>query len=222
MQKSLGVVDELLQFSVEGRLPRKHYWVGLVFYLLLVLILEHPSWMFATEWMVIIQFALYVLSFIWLIMLVVRRLHDLGYSAWATLFLLVPVVNVLGLIVLGIIGGIRGKNRFGEDPLGREPLTVNLNKAPRSSPTIDSHATTSVNKSKTMPVSEPLDLTELNELPECAKDLIAMTQMQIRGEGVNISLQMKLKAIDKLARLYNNHEITLAVFEQTKRQIMAL
>ena len=47
-----------------------------------------------------------------------RRLHDTGRTAWWLLLLLVPVIGWIALLVMAIIPGTRGGNRYGPDPLG--------------------------------------------------------------------------------------------------------
>jgi uncharacterized membrane protein YhaH (DUF805 family) len=61
--------------------------------------------------------------------LMVRRLHDLDQpGAWA-LLALIPIGLVLpfpmaGLVIWGTRPGTQGPNRFGPDPLGREPQSA--------------------------------------------------------------------------------------------------
>lgn len=49
----------------------------------------------------------------------VRRLHDSDRSGWWILLVFVPVLGMLILLVFMIIGGTRGPNRFGPDPVER-------------------------------------------------------------------------------------------------------
>ena len=58
------------------------------------------------------------------IILTVRRLHDINLSGWFALFLLVSLIPGIGEIialvisvVIGVIQGNSGANKFGEDPL---------------------------------------------------------------------------------------------------------
>lgn len=48
----------------------------------------------------------------------VRRLHDSNRSGWWLLLSLVPFVGPVWLLVLMVLGGTRGANRYGEDPKG--------------------------------------------------------------------------------------------------------
>ncbi len=46
-----------------------------------------------------------------------RRLHDRDMSAWFLLLLLIPLLGVLALLIIFVLEGTRGPNRFGPDPL---------------------------------------------------------------------------------------------------------
>lgn len=48
----------------------------------------------------------------------VKRLHDLDRSGWHVLLLAVPLYNIYLSIVLFIVAGTAGDNRYGPDPLG--------------------------------------------------------------------------------------------------------
>lgn len=95
--------------------------------------------------------------------LTVRRLHDMDLSGWWALFgigAFIPVVP-LGLIILLLRcarGGQRGPNRFGPDPLGREPMP-----SPEPSRTPETAAPT--------PAPAPVDLVgELERLAQLRVD----------------------------------------------------
>lgn len=51
------------------------------------------------------------------VMLMIRRLHDLGKSGWFVLIAFVPVLGLIFSIVLFCMPGQVGQNRFGEEPL---------------------------------------------------------------------------------------------------------
>jgi len=54
--------------------------------------------------------------FVFTIMVAIQRVHDMDWSGWSVLLVLVPVVNiVIGLIWL-FKGGTEGANRFGAPP----------------------------------------------------------------------------------------------------------
>lgn len=49
----------------------------------------------------------------------VRRLHDINRSGWWVLINILPVLGTVILIVLFVLDGTPGPNRFGPDPKGR-------------------------------------------------------------------------------------------------------
>ena len=51
-----------------------------------------------------------------------RRLRDTNRSGWWALLALVPFPGIPILAALLVFEGTRGDNRFGHDPLGREPI----------------------------------------------------------------------------------------------------
>ena len=51
------------------------------------------------------------------VMLIIRRLHDMGKSGWFALLVFVPVVGVIFSIAMFCIPGQVGWNEYGADPL---------------------------------------------------------------------------------------------------------
>lgn len=47
----------------------------------------------------------------------VRRLHDTDRSGWWLLLAFIPIIGAVWLLVLMVLGGTHGQNRFGADPL---------------------------------------------------------------------------------------------------------
>ena len=52
----------------------------------------------------------------------VRRLHDTDRSGWWLLIAFVPLVGAIILFVFLVMGGTRGPNRFGPDPVDADPV----------------------------------------------------------------------------------------------------
>lgn len=52
----------------------------------------------------------------------VRRLHDTDRSGWWLLLAFLPIIGAIWLFILMIIGGTRGSNRFGPDPVEHPPV----------------------------------------------------------------------------------------------------
>lgn len=71
-----------------------------------------------------------LLAVYWFIMFIpslavtVRRLHDIGYSGWWILLLLLPYLGAFVLIVLMLLNGQRGVNAWGNDP--KETVKISL------------------------------------------------------------------------------------------------
>ena len=63
---------------------------------------------------------LFLISFFPLMIIVtIKRFHDIGYSGWATLLLFVPIINIGGGFLLLFKDGTIGTNKYGEDPKKR-------------------------------------------------------------------------------------------------------
>ena len=102
----------------EGRLNRQPYilrelFLGIIPYVLGFLwgVLVGPA---VAEHVV---FGVQILCVFPCVMLIIRRLHDIGRSGWWWLLALVPLVNFIFGIYLMSKKGEMGPNRFGADPL---------------------------------------------------------------------------------------------------------
>ena len=51
------------------------------------------------------------------IMLMIRRLHDLGKSGWLALVAIIPIIGFIFSVYLFFAPGQVGSNQYGEDPL---------------------------------------------------------------------------------------------------------
>lgn len=54
----------------------------------------------------------------------VRRLHDTNRSGWWFLLIFIPFIGPLWLLVLYIIEGTHGDNKYGHDPTGLESFSA--------------------------------------------------------------------------------------------------
>ena len=120
-----------LFFSLEGRINRAKFWIGLII-------------LFVLQWIVMIAagtvlgvnlmmadptqpmpasagvaMLVILLLFLWpSICVYAKRWHDRDKSGWWTLIVLVPVAGAIWILVeCGCLRGTRGDNRFGPDPL---------------------------------------------------------------------------------------------------------
>jgi uncharacterized membrane protein YhaH (DUF805 family) len=120
-------LDALLSF--EGRVSRSTFWmtwVGLAAVAVAAgvgasVFLDGPpgSGIFALATVVA---AVLVMIFALLFMLMgianeAKRWHDMNKSGWWVLLNLIPGIGFIVLLVLGLMPGTRGPNRFGEAPL---------------------------------------------------------------------------------------------------------
>jgi len=55
-----------------------------------------------------------------------QRLHDLGFSGWFYLLLLLPYIGLLLLLPLLCLPGTQGRNRYGLPPTVNTPLVIML------------------------------------------------------------------------------------------------
>lgn len=136
--------------DVRGRIGRQEYWLGLLLTLLVLLLIgprledlslallqpRRPIWSRdELDFALLLPKLLLVAVAGWpLVAITGKRLHDLGLSAWWLVAL--PAVQLLAtmshvdrwhvagrilLVVIGLLPGRRGDNRFGADPRARAP-----------------------------------------------------------------------------------------------------
>jgi uncharacterized membrane protein YhaH (DUF805 family) len=112
-------------FSFRGRLSRFGYWSVLFAGLLIgfamaVVLTPFNSWIFGTDHTLFKQLfilaaaAFLFASYLSILSASIRRLHDLNFSGWWSLLLM--IFTFLGLFFLGCIPGDAGKKRFGPAP----------------------------------------------------------------------------------------------------------
>ncbi len=116
-------VDVGQLFSAKGRVGRAKYWktiiavflVGLALVMLPYLMLPY----FGT-----LGGGIFVLTIIlqipltWIVFAtIIKRWHDRGRSGWFALTTLIPYINILILLYLGIAKGIDEPNDYGENTL---------------------------------------------------------------------------------------------------------
>lgn len=101
-----------------GRANREKYWMFVLWYFLLAILVSFLGQDILSH---LVSLALLVPS----LAIGVRRLHDLDKSGWWMLLVLIPLLGALILLVLFVMKGTTGPNRFGMDPLAQsEPEVV--------------------------------------------------------------------------------------------------
>jgi len=124
-----------LFFSLQGRINRIPFWIGI---LVLSAVIWGPLLLFGTmlppnvppaSYGPILEASAGLIALLWLFLVVfgdfpicVKRLHDLNMSGWWILFKFIPLGNLLLVLMLGVVKGTSGPNRFGPDPLGRHNI----------------------------------------------------------------------------------------------------
>ena len=105
--------------TIEGRAPRSEYWYFFLFYILVNFALGPiDTTLFGGGYAAPLATIFMLIVFLPFTMVAIRRLHDRDMSGWWLLLMLVPVIGSLALLVLYVLPGTPGPNRFGPDPLG--------------------------------------------------------------------------------------------------------
>jgi uncharacterized membrane protein YhaH (DUF805 family) len=118
-----------LFFSLEGRIGRGKWWLGILLLFIAQLVVFGTLAFFGlysidpaqemTLSAALVQLAVSIV-FIWMsVCLGGKRYHDRDKSAWWMLIVLIPIIGWLWQIIeLGLLKGTEGPNRFGPDPVG--------------------------------------------------------------------------------------------------------
>lgn len=107
----LGVLKKYAVFS--GRARRKEYWMFFLFNIIIAVVISIVAGILdiaPQSGQGNVLFRIYAMAVLMPSIAVgVRRMHDTDHSGW---WLLLPIVN----LVLAVLEGQRGDNRFGPDP----------------------------------------------------------------------------------------------------------
>jgi len=107
----------------DGRSTRSEYWWVQLFYVIALIVLCLPLFIFTSSngdpsGIGFIPLGIFVLAgIIPMIALTVRRFHDQDKSGWFYLINFIPYIGGLIVLVFMCITGTNGPNRFGEDQL---------------------------------------------------------------------------------------------------------
>ena len=112
--------------SIQGRAARSEYWYFFLFYVLVTFALGPMDAMLTGN-----QAGVQPLSTLFGLAVVlpmltvgIRRLHDRDMTGWWMLLLLVPLIGSIALLVIFVLPGTVGPNRFGPDPLGNDSTST--------------------------------------------------------------------------------------------------
>lgn len=107
-------------FHFKGRSGRQDLIIGIVLFycvLLITIILDTESQDILNLLLMIIYLIVLLFCIIALISLEIRRLHDLGYSGWWILCIMIPIINIPLWCILIFKKGEATENKYGK-PIG--------------------------------------------------------------------------------------------------------
>lgn len=248
-------INEVLTLSPKGRASREAYWASLFVSLILAAIFlvliglvpnsltgvqpeGFPSWLAQAVSAVILLYA--AASAVYLTAAVVRRLHDIGYAGIAALFLIIPGVQLIVLVILGLVPGKKGLNRFGPDPLAVMTLgdAVPTSSAPRAAPRRPVRAVRETAEAEVLPpetpqkpaapdaesarTAETADFRDLPASEDMAEGLFQAARFKMAGESLSIRLQVKARYAGKLRGLLKKGKISQADYDLWERRLHEL
>jgi len=117
--EQLPQYSELKVFSVNGRIGRVRYlgWTMAMLLCMLPLVLLFAGVSVMSSALGTLVMAVGLLGFIIVsILFSVQRLHDIGWSGWLWLLNFVPVIGSVFALLMLIIPGTQGVNRYGPPP----------------------------------------------------------------------------------------------------------
>lgn len=152
-------------------------------------------------------------------MLVMRRLHDLGYHGVASLYLLLPGINVIVTLLLCVWPGRRGRNRFG----GEDPVEVYEGVSrPKGRADVKESDETGAARIDGPDEKPLLSVTEGDDLPPEAEALLKKLEGDLEGENLTIRLQLKVQTVEKLRKLVRSGKLSEEAFLRLERRVHAM
>lgn len=114
-------------FTTEGRLNRKRYLIYMIALALIAGISTFVLSSMATFFtgdpnsapVMLITLAWALIAGAGNVMLIIRRLHDLGKSGYFALIVFIPVIGIIFSIAMFCLPGQVGWNEYGADPLAQ-------------------------------------------------------------------------------------------------------
>lgn len=102
-------------FGFDGRVGREVFWLGNIMMGLLALVVAQPVANPETGEIALGPlFPFVAIPVLWSeIALAVKRLHDRNLTGWFAVIFAVPFVGIAAFIIIGLIPGDRGPNKFG-------------------------------------------------------------------------------------------------------------
>lgn len=111
-------MEQYLEKLYSGRISRKNYVLGLLFFFVLDLLILIVISLLNIP---LVYFLFWFASLVFVFALHVRRFHDIGGSTWQVLLLFIPIVNFLIFIFyLLLTSGEENDNKYGNPPKGKK------------------------------------------------------------------------------------------------------
>jgi len=115
-------IDALKNYAnFSGRSQRKNFWYFILFNIIISMILAGIDMAIINSGLINIGLLSAIYSLAILIpsfSITVRRLHDIGSSAWWLLIALIPIIGFIILIVAMILDSEPRDNKYGVNPKG--------------------------------------------------------------------------------------------------------
>lgn len=111
------VFEKYAKFS--GRASRREYWWFTLFNIIICCItifLDIKIQNNLDDYMFYLTAIYFVLIFIPMLALQIRRLHDIGCSGWFELIIFIPSIGSLILLIMHCLPSESGNNKFGAQP----------------------------------------------------------------------------------------------------------
>jgi len=118
-------IKVLQQFDdFNGRARRKEYWMFALFntlFLIVIILLEIVLERVLGIHLKVLGFSplsklYYLVTFVPVLAVTVRRLHDVGKSGWMCLIIFIPLIGFIWIFVLTVSAGNPGENQYGQNP----------------------------------------------------------------------------------------------------------
>ena len=114
--------DESPWYSPAGRLGRARYFLASIgYYFVFILVMLATGMLIGAlnlseQIMPVIMIPAFVVYFIFGLFLMIKRIHDIGWTAWLLLLLIIPLANLVMALLLLFKPGSEGENRYGLPP----------------------------------------------------------------------------------------------------------
>ena len=127
-------------FDFKGRAERIDFWyffllntiIGVILLFIMIMIIRNSNIdvFNGTAEFIFSALIVYLIMTILILAVSVRRLHDIGLSGWVFLIYFIPSIGQIVLLVLSLIDGDPGDNKYGPNP------KISTNSTPPAQPTI--------------------------------------------------------------------------------------